>query len=69
MVYYEVSMKRSKNMVLFLILTIVVILLTMILIGVASISMTAFVLVFGDIIACGLAGYLIVRFFRRKRKN
>ena len=56
-------------MVLFLILTIVVIILTMILIGVASISMTAFVLVFGDIIACGLAGYLIVRFFRRKRKN
>ena len=56
-------------MILFVILAIVVILLTMILIGVASISMTAFVLVFSDIIACGLAGYLVVRFFKHKRNN
>lgn len=56
-------------MILFTILALIIILVVIFSILVLSISGAAFIIVFGDFIACGVLVWFIVKLFTRKKRR
>lgn len=55
-------------MITFAIIACIVIILIVFAVAVLSVSGAAFIIVFGDFIACGFFIWLIVKLFRRKKR-
>ena len=55
-------------MILFTILAVIFIILVIFAVAILSVSGAAFIIVFGDFIACGVLIWFVLRLFRRKRK-
>ena len=55
-------------MILFTIIALIVILVIVFMIAVLSVSGAAFIVIFGDLFACILLIWLVVKIFRRKKK-
>lgn len=55
-------------MITFTIIALIAIILAIIAISILSVSGAAFIVVFGDFIACGFFIWLIFRLFRRKKR-
>jgi hypothetical protein len=56
-------------MILFTILALIIILLVIFSVAVLSVSGAAFIIIFGDFIACGVVIWLIVKLLRRKKRR
>ena len=56
-------------MILFTILALIVIIVVIFAIAVLSLSGAAFIIVFGDFIACGVLIWLVIKLFRRKKRR